>query len=118
MLLFPLCALVPNGVIFAYLAFASRGIAQGGSKLLWTLGPLHYADKDEPAHYLAAHNMVTGVRGLVAVGIGGMFYVWVGKWVFLLGAALMTTALILFYLQDRAEKRDPDFHGEPTPAAE
>jgi hypothetical protein len=113
LLLFPLCALVPHGLVFAYLAQMSRGIAMGGSKLLWSLGPLHYADKDEPAHYLAAHNLVTGLRGLVFVAIGGLLYVTLlGKWVFVLGALLMTTALVMFYFQDRAEQRDPAFRGE------
>ena len=118
MLLFPLSALVPGGLVFAYLAFMSRGVAQGGSQLLWALGPLHYADKDEPAHYLAVHNFLTGLRGLVAVGVGGVFYLWVGKWVFLLGAALMMTATVMFHFQDRAERRDPAFRGEAARAAE
>jgi len=118
MLLFPLSALVPGGLVLAYLAFMSRGIAQGGSELLWALGPLHYADKDEPTHYLAVHNFLTGLRGLVAVGVGGVFYLWVGKWVFVLGGALMVAATVMFYLQDRAERRDPTFHGEAARAAE
>lgn len=113
LLLFPLCALLPHGLIFAYLAFMSRGIAMGGSKLLWSLGPLHYAGKDDSTHYLAAHNLVTGLRGLVFVAVGGFLYVTlIGKWVFVLGAVLMTLALVMFYFQDRAEQRDPAFQGE------
>lgn len=112
MVLFPLSVLVPGGVVFAYLAFASRGVAMGGSTLLWSLGPLHYAKQDDAAHYLAVHNFLTGLRGLVAVAVGGAFFLWLGKWVFALGAAMMVAATVMFYLQDRAERRDPDFRGE------
>jgi hypothetical protein len=117
MLLFPLSVLVPGGLVLAYLAFVSRGLAMGGSRLLWMLGPLHYADKDEPAHYLAVHNFLTGLRGLVAVGVGGVFYLWFGKWVFVLGAAMMALATTMFHFQDRRERRDPDFRGEAALAS-
>lgn len=112
--LFPLSVIVPGGLPFAYAAFVCRGLAMGGSTLLWALGPLHYARKDEPAHYLAAHNYLTGLRGLVAVSIGGAAYFWIGKWVFLVGGLMMTAAAVGFYLQDRAERRDPEFARQPV----
>lgn len=119
MILFPLSVLVPGGLVLAYLAFASRGLAQGGSSLLWSLGPLHYARTSEDAnHYLAVHNYLTGVRGLVAVIIGGAVYLLFDKWVFVLGGALMVVATILFHYQDLAERRDPNFRSESSLAAE
>ena len=115
MVLFPLSVMVPGGLILAYLAFASRGLAQGGSSLLWSLGPLHYARTGEDAnHYLAVHNYLTGVRGMIAVILGGTIYFLVGKWVFVLGGALMVVATILFYYQDKAEKGDPNFRSESS----
>jgi hypothetical protein len=118
MILFPLSVLVPGGLILAYLAFASRGLAQGGSSLLWSLGPLHYARTGEDAsHYLAVHNYLTGVRGLIAVILGGVIYFLIGMWVFILGGAMMVLATYLFYRQDKAEQRDPNFRSESSLAA-
>jgi MFS family permease len=102
----------------AYLARATTGFAQGGAGLMWSLGPLYYAKPHNATHYLAAHNFLTGTRGIVITLVGGLFYFWFGLWVFVIGAAMVIVGWVLFYFQDRAERRDPHFHGVLPRAAE
>lgn len=117
-LLFALAASLHN-LPLAYLSRIFIGVANGGAGLMWTLGPLYYAKPHNATHYLAAHNFLTGTRGLVITLVGGLFYYWFGLWVFIIGAAIVILAWILFILQDRFERRDPDFHGVlPGPARE
>ncbi len=110
MLLFPLAAWLHN-LPLAYAARIITGLAAGGAGLMWTLGPLYYAKPHNATHYLAAHNFLTGTRGIIFTLLGGLFYYWFGLWVFIIGAGMLVTAWILFYFQDRAERRDPNFQG-------
>jgi MFS family permease len=116
MLIFPLAAWLHN-LPLAYVSRIVSGIAMSGAGLMWTLGPLYYAEPHNATPYLAAHNFLTGTRGLVITLVGGLFYYWFGLWVFVIGAAMAIVAGILFFLQDRSERRDPSFHGVlPGPA--
>lgn len=95
------------------LAFVARtfaGLAMGGSQLIWGLCPLYYAlRKDDVAHLMGAHNYLVGIRGLVVPVVGGALYLWIGNWVFLIGAGMMVVSLVGFQIQARIERRDPEF---------
>ncbi len=108
LVLFPLSVYLNNS-LWAWLAFICTGFAMGGSGLIWSLGSLYYAGKEDATMYSAAHSFLTGVRGFVFVMIGGAFYVLFGTAVFYVGAAMMTMAMIMFHQQDKAERADPEF---------
>ena len=96
----------------AYAARVVTGLAMGGAGLMWTLNPLYYARPHNSTQYLAAHNFLTGTRGVVITLLGGWLYAVIGLWVFAAGAASIILAWILFYFQDNAERRDPRFARE------
>ncbi|MBN2583468.1 MAG: hypothetical protein JXL80_10395 [Planctomycetes bacterium] len=101
----------------AYASRAAAGIAMSGAGLIWALGSLHYSRREDPSQLVAAHSFLTGIRGLLFPLVGGWLYVHVGNWVFFIGAASMVIGGIGFYLQDLAERRDPNFISEKDTAA-
>ena len=57
-----------------YLAIAIRAIAMAGGSIGWTLGHLDYAPPGQAGRYMGVHVTLTGVRGLIAPGIGAVAY--------------------------------------------
>ena len=111
-LLFGYAAVTGSGGWLVYMSRAAMGFGMSGADLIWSLGSLHYSRREDPAQLVAAHSFLTGIRGLVAPLIGGALYAAFGNAVFFIGAAIMTAGGIGFYLQDRAERRDPAFVSE------
>jgi len=62
-------ALAP-GMMSIYGAQCLRGVAMGGGTLVWLLGAMYFAPKEELPLYMGLHTTLTGVRGLIAPFLG------------------------------------------------
>jgi len=62
-------ALAPN-IMVVYGAQTLWGIAMGGGMLVWLLGTMYFASKEDLPLYMGVHTTLTGVRGLVAPFVG------------------------------------------------
>lgn len=63
-------------------------IGMVGVQLTWTLGPVALArDASTASHYLAIHTTLVGVRGLLAQGLGMLFYTLTGSFALPLAGA-------------------------------
>ena len=57
-----------------FLAISIRALAMAGGSIGWTLGHLDYAPPGQAGRYMGVHVTLTGLRGLVAPGIGALAY--------------------------------------------
>jgi hypothetical protein len=110
--LYPLFLLVsthpalPDRVSFVYAALFCYSIAMTGVNLSWNLGPMHFAGDRDASTYQGVHVALTGIRGLVAPGLGFAVYrLWGSAVVFALSTLLFLVAGWLMLRQDRDERR-------------
>lgn len=66
----PLIYIWARNIEMVYVAKVLAGIAMGGSSLVWLLGAMYFAPKDEVPIYMGIHTTLTGVRGLIAPFVG------------------------------------------------
>lgn len=52
-----------------------QGMVFGGGRLAWQLGHHDFADRHLAATYMAIHQTLTGVRGIIAPFLGVLFYI-------------------------------------------
>jgi len=102
---FPVTCYFAEGLNLIYVGRAVQGIFTGGSALVWLLGVNYFAAKTEVPAYMALHQTLTGIRGLVApfVGIGLMGLVG-ARLAFLDGAGLMLVGALLMLREVLAER--------------
>ena len=82
-----------------YLSSVLNGLAMGGANLLWMLGVMYFAKREDVPLYMGLHTTLTGVRGLIApwVGIllaetlGGARYIWP------ISAAMVAVASLMMF---------------------
>ncbi len=61
---------VAPGMMTIYGAQCLRGVAMGGGTLIWLLGAMYFAPKDELPLYMGLHTTLTGIRGVIAPFLG------------------------------------------------
>jgi MFS family permease len=65
-MVFPLSCYFAQGMGLVYFGKGVQGIFTGGSALVWLLGVNYFAAKTEVPAYMALHQTLTGIRGLIA----------------------------------------------------
>ena len=94
------------GKIMAYAAFVVRSAGMTGTSIVWNLGSIFFADRDDEATYQAIHLTMTGIRGLTAPIMGYISLTFLGySRTFLVSAALLFSASLLMYLDGRRISR-------------
>jgi len=89
-IVFPLCCFSARGMGLIFIGRAVQGIVTGGSGLIWLLGVNYFARKTEVPAYMALHQTLTGVRGLLAPFVGTwMMGMWGARVTFLACAGMM-----------------------------
>jgi hypothetical protein len=97
----------PGYYVLAVVLFVGRGLlyglAEGGGKIAWNLGHLHFAKSEEAEVYMGIHVFLTGVRGLVAPLFGMWLWTVIGwrVWGVAIGFGLLS--LILYRRLAREE---------------
>jgi MFS family permease len=94
--IFPLTLFFTRNVWLIYVTSAISGFAQAGSMLVWTLGTMYFARREDVALYMGIHTTLVGVRGLTAPFVG----VWLAQIigvqpVFVVSFALMVISGVL-----------------------
>ena len=75
---------------------ALRGLALGGSTVVWATGSLYFAgSRDQAAAYTSVHASLTGLRGAVMPFVGAVLYLNIGSWTFGVSAALAGISSLL-----------------------
>ncbi|MFH0793730.1 MAG: MFS transporter [bacterium] len=100
----PVSYALANHVEWIYAAKIIVGVGMGGSTLIWLLGAMNFASKEEVPLYMGIHTTLTGVRGLLAPFVGVQLIPWLGlRGVFWLGAAMMLTSALLTGVMGKRE---------------
>jgi hypothetical protein len=55
-----------------YVAYGMMGLAQGGSTLIWGLGAMYFADRQDVPVYMGVHTGLTGLRRMLAPLVGAV----------------------------------------------
>ena len=71
---FLLTASLTGTLWLLFLAISIRALAMAGGSIGWTLGHLDYAPPGQAGRYMGVHVTLTGLRGVVAPGIGALAY--------------------------------------------
>lgn len=102
--LFPAGLMLCRSVSAVYLAFCIYGVAMSAVNIGWTMGPIHFAGKNDSAAYMGAHVALVGARGLVGGPLGILLYRLSGtpKATFLCATVLLVTASVLMASLDRS----------------
>ncbi len=74
-----------------------HGLHQGGGTLAWNLGHLHFAKRHEAEKYMALHQALTGVRGLITPFVGIALWVWIGWGVWVVSFVLCVAGVVGFF---------------------
>ena len=98
--------IVTGSMPVLYLSSALSGFAMGGANLLWMLGVMYFAKKEDVPLYMGLHTTLTGLRGLAAPWagnylsgvLGGARYVWP------ISAAMVFLASLLMFRMAFSEK--------------
>ena len=101
---FPLMLYVSGfvGKLLAYGAFVVRSLGMTGVGIVWNLGSIFFADKDNEATYQAIHLTMVGVRGLTAPILGYIALTLLGYTnTFLVSAGILFLASLIMYLDGR-----------------
>ena len=89
-----------------YAAFFFRGLAFGGSSLIWFLGAMYFASKDDVPIYMGLHLALTGLRMILAPQAAAwLANVYSFETTFLVSYGLMMFALLLVVVLGSIEKR-------------
>lgn len=83
-----------------------HGLHQGGGTLAWNLGHLHYASRQEAERYMALHQTMTGLRGLVTPFVGIALWRWLGWGVWVISIVLCLVGVAGFHRLAREESAD------------
>ncbi len=95
------------GKIVAYAAFFVRSVGMTGTSIVWNLGSIFFADRDDEATYQAIHLTMTGIRGLTAPILGYISLTFLGySTTFLLSGALLFFASALMYIDGQKLNRE------------
>jgi len=95
-MVFPISCFFAQGMGLVYLGKAVQGVFTGGSSLVWLLGVNYFARKTEVPAYMALHQTLTGIRGLIAPFFGIWLMSAVGmRYSFLVCAGLMLFGALL-----------------------
>ena len=92
--------------LFACRAFF-YGHAQGGGRIAWNIGHLHFSSKDEAEEYMGIHVFLTGVRGLAAPLLGMWLWHVAGWGVWLVSLTLAAVSMGMFASLAREEQKTP-----------
>lgn len=89
-----------------YLAYFFRGLAFGGSSLIWFLGAMYFASEDDVPIYMGLHLALTGLRMILAPQAAAwLVEVYSFETTFLVSYGLMIFALLLTVVLGSIEKR-------------
>ena len=72
--LFPIALMFATSVGAVYGAFVVYGIAMAAVNIGWTMGPIHFAGRNDSAAYMGAHVALVGVRGVIGGPLGMFIY--------------------------------------------
>ncbi len=104
---------------FVYSGRFCQGLVIAGQGLIWHLGIMYFAKKDEVPLYMAVHIGMTGLRATIAPWVGPLIVGLLGadagarKWLFLASACMMVLASFLLLRLARRIKRE---HGGVIPS--
>ncbi|MDZ4121232.1 MAG: MFS transporter, partial [Candidatus Cloacimonadaceae bacterium] len=103
--IFATVPLVP--VILVFIAYLVFGIAMAAVNISWNMSSIYFAGKEDAAMYQSVHVTMTGIRGVIAPGLGLLLMKFIGiTAVFVVAAGFLITASIISYLDDRKLKRE------------
>ncbi len=101
--LFTATPVVSIPIVFAaYLVF---GIAMAAVNISWNMSSIYFAGKEDAAMYQSVHVTMTGIRGVIAPGLGLILMKFIGiRAVFVVAAGFLLSASVISYLDDRKLK--------------
>ena len=92
-----MCALQPYTVVMC--AACIRGVSLAAILLSWSLGPLHFSDRENCSHYIGVHNFGTGIRLLCAPLLGvWLLHFFSSQNVLMLSGTVMLMSSGMFFL--------------------
>lgn len=98
-------------VLGAYLVF---GIAMAAVNISWNMSSIYFAGKQDAAMYQSVHVTMTGIRGVIAPGLGLILMKFIGiRAVFVVAAGFLLSASIISYLDDK--KLKATYYAEAIP---
>lgn len=101
-------------VVLVFLAYLVFGIAMAAVNISWNMSSIYFAGKEDAAMYQSVHVTMTGIRGVIAPGLGLLLMKFVGiTAVFVVAAGFLLSASIISYLDDKKLKKN--YYPPPLP---
>lgn len=92
-------------VIIVFVAYLIFGIAMAAINISWNMSSIYFAGKEDAAMYQSVHVTMTGIRGVIAPGLGLVLLKFIGiQAVFVVAAGFLLSASIISYLDDKKLK--------------